>query len=346
MASSVSSERVFSGGGITINKLRNRLRADVVEALQMLKFALRNDNDYFREQSSLATEEALEDQQALEDEATKSLAVSQPIFYHELVDETEKGFAFRQRYWLRSYLGYQPVVNALPNTTHYALAALQHASVIPRLITQHVRCKHGHLVDRSVFQDMLSRANPRWKEFLDDVERTGKKLRTNPDGDVDAESLGAFYSDFTVPDCPACLSQNLRNSTHKPEVIFFGESISPHVKHRSYAPNPTPPSTSPLILPSFLDIERSDRVLVIGTTLSTFSAFRLLKHALELEKRVLVINVGPTRADGVRGVERMDVKSGEIMTDVVRALLGSRVREDVVIREILESGVVRPPLAD
>ncbi len=77
MASSVSSERVFSGGGITISKLRNRLRADVVEALQMLKFALRNDNDYFREQSSLATEEALEDQQALEEETTKSLAVSQ-----------------------------------------------------------------------------------------------------------------------------------------------------------------------------------------------------------------------------------------------------------------------------
>ncbi|PBK99734.1 DHS-like NAD/FAD-binding domain-containing protein [Armillaria gallica] len=284
-----------------------------------------------------------------------------PIFYHELVDETEKGFAFRQRYWLRSYLGYQPVVNALPNTTHYALAALQHASVIPRLITQNVdglhhkalslsklspvemqqailelhgtlhrvRCKHGHLVDRSAFQDMLSLANPQWKEFLDDVERTGKKLRTNPDGDVDAESLGASYSDFIVPECPACLSRNLRNSTHKPEVIFFGESISQHVKHRS-----------------FLDIERSDRVLIIGTTLSTFSAFRLLKHALDIGKRVLVINVGPTRADGVRGVERMDVASGEIMTDVVRVLLGSRVREDAVIREMLKSGVVKPPPTD
>ncbi len=62
-------------------------------------------------------------------------------------------------------------------------------------------------------------------------------------------------------------------------------------------------------------------MLIIGTTLSTFSAFRLLKHALELKKRVLVINVGPTRADGVRGVERMDVASGVIMTDVVKVLL-------------------------
>ncbi|KAK0454018.1 uncharacterized protein EV420DRAFT_1749580 [Desarmillaria tabescens] len=35
-----SSERVFSGGGITITKLRNRLRGDIVEALQLLKYAL------------------------------------------------------------------------------------------------------------------------------------------------------------------------------------------------------------------------------------------------------------------------------------------------------------------
>ncbi|KAK0501568.1 DHS-like NAD/FAD-binding domain-containing protein [Armillaria luteobubalina] len=290
-----------------------------------------------------------------------------PIFYHELVDETEKGFAFRQRYWLRSYLGYQPVAKALPNTTHYALAALQHASIIPRLITQvsqisitqpravliaqnvdglhhkalalsklspgeiqeailelhgtlhRVRCKHGHLVERSDFQDMLSLANPRWKAFLDDVQREGMKLRTNPDGDVDAESLGASYTDFTVPFCPACLAQNRQNATHKPEVIFFGESIPLHAKHRS-----------------FLDIESADRVLIIGTTLSTFSAFRLLKHALELGKRVMVVN----------GVERLDVRSGKIMGDVVRVLLGSRVWEDAVIREMMKSGVVRPPVAD
>ncbi|KAK0466965.1 DHS-like NAD/FAD-binding domain-containing protein [Desarmillaria tabescens] len=285
-----------------------------------------------------------------------------PIFYHELVDESEKGFAFRQRYWLRSYLGYKPIANAVPNTTHYALAALQHASVVPRIITQNVdglhhkalslskispvrmqqailelhgtlhrvRCKHGHLVDRSTFQHMLSQANPRWKEFLDDVERTGNRLRTNPDGDVDAESLGASYSDFIVPDCPACLlSENRRNSTHKPEVIFFGESISQHVKDRS-----------------FLDIECSDRVLIIGTTLATFSAFRLLKHALELKKPVLMINVGPTRADNVPGVEKIDITSGAIMRDVARVLLGSRARDDTIIMEMLQSGIVKPPPDD
>ena len=43
MASSVSSERAFSQGGITISKRRNRLKGDVVETLQFLKCAMRTD---------------------------------------------------------------------------------------------------------------------------------------------------------------------------------------------------------------------------------------------------------------------------------------------------------------
>lgn len=43
MSSSVSSERAFSQGGITITKLRNRLKGDIVEALQCVKCAIRHD---------------------------------------------------------------------------------------------------------------------------------------------------------------------------------------------------------------------------------------------------------------------------------------------------------------
>ena len=43
MASSVSSKRSFSQGGITITKLRSRLKGDIVEALQCLKCAIKND---------------------------------------------------------------------------------------------------------------------------------------------------------------------------------------------------------------------------------------------------------------------------------------------------------------
>lgn len=43
MSSSVSSERAFSSAGLTVTKRRNRLKGDIVEALQVIKCALRND---------------------------------------------------------------------------------------------------------------------------------------------------------------------------------------------------------------------------------------------------------------------------------------------------------------
>ena len=53
-------------------------------------------------------------------------------------------------YWevsrLRSYLGYPPVRDALPNTTHFALAALQYKSIVTQLITQNVDGLHHKAV--------------------------------------------------------------------------------------------------------------------------------------------------------------------------------------------------------
>ena len=43
MSSSVSSERAFSQGGLTITKSCNRLKGDIVEALQCIKCAIRHD---------------------------------------------------------------------------------------------------------------------------------------------------------------------------------------------------------------------------------------------------------------------------------------------------------------
>ncbi|KAG1774100.1 DHS-like NAD/FAD-binding domain-containing protein [Suillus placidus] len=298
----------------------------------------------------------------------------QPILYHELTDQSEKGFAFRQRYWyefkscsqsarlmfyrLRSYLGYPPVRDALPNTSHYAIAALQYASYLPRLVTQNVdglhhkaiahlwepdhiqkqmlelhgtlhrvHCKRGHIVPRDMFQDWLSSSNPQWKAFVDNLEKTGQKPRTNPDGDVELE--GVSYADFVVPECPQCTLEGQQNSFHKPEVIFFGESIPSRIKDRS-----------------FHDIEQSERVFVLGTTLATYSAFRLVKRALELRKPVMLLNVGPTRADGLPGVEKLEISSSLVLRDVVRALLGSRASQDSAIVYLLQSGIHQPPAED
>ena len=62
MASSVSSERAFSSAGITLSKRRNRLKGDIVEALQCLKCMYHNDL-IFREVVLAMEEEAeLEDE--------------------------------------------------------------------------------------------------------------------------------------------------------------------------------------------------------------------------------------------------------------------------------------------
>ena len=59
MASSVSSEQAFSSAGIIISKLWNRLKPDVVEALQCLKFMIKQDL-FFRFDPSIATDEMQE----------------------------------------------------------------------------------------------------------------------------------------------------------------------------------------------------------------------------------------------------------------------------------------------
>jgi hypothetical protein len=72
MSSSVSSERAFSQGGITISKCRNCLKGDVVEALQCIKCAIRHDL-LFREPAPSSLIEAKEsdsDDQELENVST------------------------------------------------------------------------------------------------------------------------------------------------------------------------------------------------------------------------------------------------------------------------------------
>ncbi|KAL7280418.1 hypothetical protein ACG7TL_005346 [Trametes sanguinea] len=282
-----------------------------------------------------------------------------PIFYHELMEPTAKGAGFRQRYWLRSYLGYPPVRDAQPNPTHFALAALQYSSITPHVITQNVdglhhkaihhvwnaerrkkgilelhgtlhsvKCSHGHTMERQQFQDMLGEANPQWKAFAEELERTNSRPRTNPDGDVVLPE-GTRYDQFIVPECPSCLRENRRNSMIKPEVIFFGESIPAEVRDRS-----------------FDIIDQNDRLLVVGTTLATFSAFRLVKRAVQNHKPVLVLNVGHTRAQELAAVETIDMPAGAVLRDVVKQVLGSGAAENKTVAKMLESGVVRTPPDD
>jgi NAD+-dependent protein deacetylase sirtuin 4 len=86
-----------------------------------------------------------------------------------------------------------------------------------------------------------------------------------------------------------------------------------------------------------------------------------------LKKLVLLLNVGPTRADGLPGLIKVGVRSGAILGDVTRAVMyrfkiyiicyfqmliyffffsGAQAQDDPLVSKMLLSGIVNPPLCD
>lgn len=132
-------------------------------------------------------------------------------------------------------------------------------------------------------------------------ERRIKGLKTNPDGDVDLPD--APYSTFRYPACPTCLKNPplLPDGTRsrieidndgawtptstagvlKPAVTMFGESIAEDIKVTAEEA-----------------IDKASRILVVGSSLATYSAWRLVKRAKERGLPIGVLNLG-----GVRGEE-------------------------------------------
>ena len=194
--------------------------------------------------------------------------------------------AVRQRYWARSFAGWQNVGRARPNRTHTALAELEDQGFVTALITQNVDNLHraagsqnvidlhGVLrvvvclqcqrqLDRDDMQDMLALANPDW---IAEVSRIA------PDGDAHIDPAG--ITRFTVPDCGHC------GGLLKPDVVFFGENVPRERVERSYAA-----------------LAESNALLVVGSSLMVFSGFRFVREAHAAGKPVLIVNRGRTRGD-------------------------------------------------
>jgi hypothetical protein len=87
MATSVSSERAFSAAALTITKRRNRLKADVVEAIQVLRMLYNRDLLFRTPPPSSAVEMALEE---LEDgEDVDSSSRGSPVWALEMSDVSD-----------------------------------------------------------------------------------------------------------------------------------------------------------------------------------------------------------------------------------------------------------------
>lgn len=207
----------------------------------------------------------------------------QPMMYQEFVGNP----AARQRYWARAMLGWPRILAAQPNAAHQALAQLQAAGRISGLITQNVDALHtragspavtelhgslhrvlcldcGQRCERATLQQQMLADNP----YLNRVEAVQA-----PDGDTLLDA--AYIADFRLPLCPHCQGQRL-----KPDVVFFGENVASDTAAQALAL-----------------AHQAAGLLVVGTSLMAWSAFRLCKLMAEQGKPILAINQGKTRAD-------------------------------------------------
>jgi hypothetical protein len=89
MASSVSSERAFSSAGITISKRRNRLKPDIVEALQFLKCSYHWDLLFREEASTLHEIDGLEYEDVEEIVDGKDDADDEGVVLVEVLEDDE-----------------------------------------------------------------------------------------------------------------------------------------------------------------------------------------------------------------------------------------------------------------
>ena len=144
---------------------------------------------------------------------------------------------------------------------------------------------------RTDVQAQMQRDNARWAGLsLSPLSATAEELgmlppaaappkrhEQRPDGDVELGSSLDTYSSFVTPTCGGCGEALL-----KPSVVFHGGTVPEDVAADA------------------AERARScDAVLVVGSTLSTFSAFRLVRDIGLRKRPVAIINCGATRADAI-----------------------------------------------
>lgn len=206
-----------------------------------------------------------------------------PMMYQEFLATPQA----RRRYWARAMLGWPRVRVAQPNKAHLALATLQQRERISGLITQNVDTLHDQAGSQDVIElhgslhrvlcldcqqrserDVIQRVMEDQNPYLAGVEAVQA-----PDGDTLLDP--AFEERFQVPHCPHCNGQRL-----KPDVVFFGENVAQATAAKAMAA-----------------VQQAEGLLVVGSSLMAYSAFRLCKATVEQGKPVIAINLGKTRGD-------------------------------------------------
>jgi NAD-dependent SIR2 family protein deacetylase len=226
-----------------------------------------------------------------------------PMEYRDFVEHHHS----RQRYWARSFIGWQRFRRARPNLAHQALARLEALGRLAHTVTQNVDGLHqsagsrrltelhgslaevaclacGSAIPRESMQRRLLDANPLLAQL---------SARAAPDGDALLEAFDE--SDVFVPSCKNC------GGILKPGVVFFGESVPAGRVDECYDA-----------------LRKADAMLVVGSSLMVFSGFRFVREAARLGMPVAALNRGRTRAD-----ESLAFKLETDCADALAAVVGN-----------------------
>lgn len=228
-----------------------------------------------------------------------------PMLYAEFVGSR----AAQQRYWARSYLGWQRIERAQPNAGHRALVDLEDSGLVG-VVTQNVDGLHGAAGSSTVVNlhgeiawvvclDCRSRS-PR-SEVQARLARLNLGLRDpepaehaelRPDGDAVVED----WHEFVLAGCRTC------GGRLKPDVVFFGESVP-----------------RPRVQVAYELVDEGEVLVVAGSSLTVMSGLRFVRHAWKHGRPVVIVNRGATRGDEFATV-KMDDGCSETLAELARAL--------------------------
>ena len=217
--------------------------------------------------------------------------------------------SFRRHYWARNHVGYRFMRDVAPNEGHRALARMDARGYITGTITQNVDLLHekagaNRVIDlhgrsdtvicltchqrisRAHMQVLLEVHNPNFDIDPGDVEIA-----------PDADAVLRASDDFVVPPCPIC------GGILKPDVVYFGENVP---RERVAA--------------GFAMVDSGSSLLVAGTSLAVFSGRRFVRHAVQLDIPVIIINRGATSSDPDATV-RINAGTTEALTAIETELM-------------------------
>ena len=246
----------------------------------------------------------------------------------------------QHKYWMRSFFGFVKIRGTEPNEAHSRMVKEEKNGKIKALITQnvdglhkkagsvnlvelhgsimHVKClKCEKNFTRAEVQHVMEQENPQFAAYLKHLVQSGNYSsskdaftdasvessslqHSRPDGDFELET-GLNLANFRIPYCLHC------HGTLMPDIVFFGGNVPPPVRARANQ-----------------IVEESDGLIIIGSSLTVWSAFQyvkkqcdkniellpsfkkpevesntlaLVQHWNQLHKPIIIINDGVTRAD-------------------------------------------------